>query len=111
MDSTHRVREWIDSVGDTACALAVPKHEVVSLRYLELGQDDSRGGHTYWSLALDTRRVSYSESLVHVARCLGNPIRNPASGLECRTYLDRRNDLATDTAAMKYENLEATNAL
>jgi hypothetical protein len=27
------------------------------------GQDDSRGGHTYWSLALDTRRVSYSESL------------------------------------------------
>ena len=25
------------------------------LRYLELGQDDSRGGHTYWSLALDTR--------------------------------------------------------
>ena len=29
----------------------------------KLGQDDSRGGHTYWSLALDTRRVSYSESL------------------------------------------------
>ena len=46
-------------------------------------------------------------------RVLGMPKLDSlgASGLECRTYLDRRNDLATDTAAMKYENLEATNAL
>ena len=38
-----------DSVGDTACALAVPKHEVVSLRYLV---DDPNAVHTqmarYW---------------------------------------------------------------
>ena len=31
-----------------------------SLRYLELGQDDSRGGHTYWSLALDCEVVILS---------------------------------------------------